>query len=55
MAGGGPLSADRSVGSGDASLLILAAAYVGMVVLVRARERRPRPTVLGPAIGSGAA
>lgn len=44
MAGGGPLVADRSVGSGGAFLLIPAAAYVGMVVLVQVRERRGRPT-----------
>ena len=44
LAGGGPLSADRSVGSGGAFLLIPAAAYVGMVVLVWVRERRARAT-----------
>jgi DNA-binding transcriptional MerR regulator len=44
MAGGGTFALDRSVGSGDASLLILAAVNVGMVVLVWMRERRARIT-----------
>ncbi|QJY50747.1 CPBP family intramembrane metalloprotease [Pseudonocardia broussonetiae] len=45
MADGGAVPLDRSVGAGDASLLVLVAVNVAMVVLVWAHERR-RP---GPA------
>jgi membrane protease YdiL (CAAX protease family) len=44
LAGGGTFALDRSTGSGDASLLILTAADIGMVVLVWRRERRARVT-----------
>ncbi|MCO1660583.1 CPBP family intramembrane glutamic endopeptidase [Pseudonocardia humida] len=40
MAGGGAFPLDRSTDTGDASLLILVAVTIGMVVLVRLRERR---------------
>ncbi|WP_062353246.1 CPBP family intramembrane glutamic endopeptidase [Herbidospora yilanensis] len=42
MADGEAFPLDRSTDTGDASLLILAAVNVGMVVLVRLRERRRR-------------
>jgi membrane protease YdiL (CAAX protease family) len=48
MAGGGILGIDRSSGVGGPFLLIPAAAFVGMVVLVLVRERRARPTGPGP-------
>ena len=44
MADGGAFPLDRSTDSGDASLLILVAVNVGMVVLVWLRERRARAT-----------
>lgn len=42
MAGGGTISVDRGTDTGDASLLILVAANIGMVVLVVVYERRRR-------------
>jgi membrane protease YdiL (CAAX protease family) len=48
MAGGGIFGIDRSAGSGGAFLLIPAAAFVGMVVLVLVRERRAGPSGPGP-------
>lgn len=42
MAGGEAFAIDRSTGSGDASLLILAGVNLAMIVLVRLRERRAR-------------
>ena len=44
MAGGGIVANDRTTDTGDASLLILVAVNVGMVVLVWVRERRVRAT-----------
>jgi membrane protease YdiL (CAAX protease family) len=51
MAGGGIFGIDRSAGVGGPFLLIPAAAFVGMVVLVLVRERRARPT--GPDLLAG--
>ncbi len=48
MVGGGIFGIDRSAGSGGAFLLIPAAAFVGMVVLVLVRERRAGPSGPGP-------
>jgi membrane protease YdiL (CAAX protease family) len=55
MAGGGAFALDRSTDSGDASLLILVAVDVGMVVLVGMRERRARLTGPRTTIESGSA
>ncbi|GAA3767193.1 CPBP family intramembrane glutamic endopeptidase [Micromonospora maritima] len=48
MAGGEPYAIDRATDSGDASLLILAAVNIAMVLLVWSHERRTR-TRRGPA------
>ncbi|SBT65937.1 Membrane protease YdiL, CAAX protease family [Micromonospora sediminicola] len=47
MADGEPYAIDRATDSGDASLLILAAVNVAMVVLVWSRERRTWPRTAG--------
>ncbi|GAB4104507.1 CPBP family intramembrane metalloprotease [Micromonospora taraxaci] len=47
MADGEPYAIDRSTDSGDASLLILGAVNIAMVVLVWLRERRARTTSAG--------
>ncbi|MET8042694.1 CPBP family intramembrane glutamic endopeptidase [Micromonospora sp. NPDC005215] len=47
MAGGEPFAIDRSTDSGDASLLILGAVNIAMVVLVWLCERRARATSAG--------
>ncbi|MET7834664.1 CPBP family intramembrane glutamic endopeptidase [Micromonospora sediminicola] len=47
MADGGAFTIDRSTDTGDASLLILGAVNVAMVLLVWLRERRTRATSAG--------
>ncbi|MCH6171894.1 CPBP family intramembrane glutamic endopeptidase [Pseudonocardia alaniniphila] len=49
MSGGGTTTIDRATDTGDASLLILVAVNVGMVVLVATYERRRRRTSEVPA------
>jgi uncharacterized protein len=47
MADGGPLTIDRSSGAGDASVLILAAVNLAMLMVVWRHEQRIRATVQG--------